>query len=418
MDATTDVRPAGRPTTHPHPRRTPSRPATRRPLSPRVWSASRPGPLDFALGRRRARRVAGARVARQSPVGLVAVAGLVALALTRRPTRSPAPAWAGSRAWPPCSSPTSSSSRSADRTCRCSGGPSAPLRLALVLTALLFLVTGRIHYPSLVRGMAVGLLGNAVLFFAGVAPAPYGTLLSGFLLDKNQAGLAYTVIGILLLGLTTDPAPGQVAIVSRRARWSGRPARAPPSPPWPAPWSGSRCGPRLGVAARARPGRRHRRRHPVRPGELRPGWAAFADRVGTDWFRARIDAASRLKLDAGAVARAGPGRGVDPLRRRRDLLLPQLLLGGARRGGLGLPGWRARRDRLVRHAPAAPGATALAGSPSAARRPTSPCSSAPCASARCSAPRPRSIALAAGLIGYLQAESLRRPAPRVATVAR
>ena len=52
--------------------------------------------------------------------------------------------------------------------------------------------------------MAVGLLGNAVLFFAGVAPARTGRCITGFLLDKNQAGLAYAVVGVLLLGLTTN----------------------------------------------------------------------------------------------------------------------------------------------------------------------------------------------------------------------
>ena len=86
------------------------------------------------------------------------------------------------------------------------------LRLALVFTALLVMVSGRVHFPSLVRGMAAGLVGNAVLFFAGVAPAPYGRFLSGYLLDKNQAGLAYTVVGILLVAVTTDRRR-QVAVV-------------------------------------------------------------------------------------------------------------------------------------------------------------------------------------------------------------
>lgn len=74
------------------------------------------------------------------------------------------------------------------------------------------LVSGRIHFPSLVRGMAAGLVGNAVLFFAGLAPAPYGRFLSGYLLDKNQAGLAYAVVGILLVGVTVDRRR-QVAVV-------------------------------------------------------------------------------------------------------------------------------------------------------------------------------------------------------------
>lgn len=81
------------------------------------------------------------------------------------------------------------------------GWPRRALRLALVIGALLVIVSGRIHYPSLVRGMAVGLGANALLFELGLAPAPYGDYLSGFLLDKNVAGLAYTVVGLLLAGL-------------------------------------------------------------------------------------------------------------------------------------------------------------------------------------------------------------------------
>jgi hypothetical protein len=55
-----------------------------------------------------------------------------------------------------------------------------------------------------VRGIAAGLVVNAGLFFAGIAPAPYQGYLTGYLLDKNQAGLAYTVAGVLLIGVTTD----------------------------------------------------------------------------------------------------------------------------------------------------------------------------------------------------------------------
>ena len=55
------------------------------------------------------------------------------------------------------------------------GWPKRALRLALVLTALMVWSPGGSTTPPR-RGMAVGLLGNAVLFFAGVAPAPYGLL--------------------------------------------------------------------------------------------------------------------------------------------------------------------------------------------------------------------------------------------------
>ncbi|WP_299447312.1 ABC transporter permease [uncultured Phycicoccus sp.] len=82
------------------------------------------------------------------------------------------------------------------------GWPRRALRLVLVMAFLLVVVSGRIHYPSFVRGLAAGLAANAALFEAGLAPTPYGDYLSGFLLDKNVAGLAYTVTGLLLVGLT------------------------------------------------------------------------------------------------------------------------------------------------------------------------------------------------------------------------
>ena len=169
------------------------------------------------------------------------------------------------------------------------------LRLALVLTALLVMVSGRLHFPSLVRGMAAGLVGNAVLFFAGIAPAPYGRLLSGYLLDKNQAGLAYTVVGILLVGVTTDRRR-QVAVMvvtSALVLTTGsrtslaalscaiiwfvlRPYLTVPA--------------RLGLAAVFAVALPFVEERYAQVGQ-------FADRVGTDALRARIDAASQAKLD-------------------------------------------------------------------------------------------------------------------------
>jgi hypothetical protein len=81
------------------------------------------------------------------------------------------------------------------------GWPQRALRLVGVILFLASLVSGRVHYPSVIRGVGIGLVANAVLFYAGVAPAPYGSALSGYLLDKNQAGLASAVVGVLLLGV-------------------------------------------------------------------------------------------------------------------------------------------------------------------------------------------------------------------------
>ena len=175
------------------------------------------------------------------------------------------------------------------------GWPKRLARLTLVALFALSLVSGRLHFESVVRGMGFGLLVNAALFFAGIAPANYGRFLSGYLLDKNVAGLAYAAIGVLLLGV----------IKSRHLRWAvivGTAALV---------WTtGSRtalaalvCGllwwllrnrlgvlGRFGLAAIMAWGVTFVTENYARAGE-------FSDRVGTDWFRARIDAASRVKLD-------------------------------------------------------------------------------------------------------------------------
>ncbi|NHA67525.1 O-antigen ligase family protein [Phycicoccus flavus] len=85
------------------------------------------------------------------------------------------------------------------------GWPRRLSRLLLVLLLFVVLAQGRIHYPSLVRGMGLGLVANAVLFEVGLAPRPYGDYLSGFLLDKNVAGLVCAVVGLLLAGLARTP---------------------------------------------------------------------------------------------------------------------------------------------------------------------------------------------------------------------
>ncbi|MBM6404273.1 ABC transporter permease [Phycicoccus sp. CSK15P-2] len=170
------------------------------------------------------------------------------------------------------------------------------VRLVLVMVFFVALVSGRIHLPSLLRGVIAGLGANTVLFYAGVAPANYGSFLSGFLLDKNQAGLAYAVIGLLAIGLA-ESRSRQVAVVAVAGGlvWL----------------TGSRtslaafaCGvawfvlrPRLEVTGRILLATVVA----VVVRVLETDFArvgVFADREGTDWFRARIDEASQVKLDA------------------------------------------------------------------------------------------------------------------------
>lgn len=72
------------------------------------------------------------------------------------------------------------------------------IRLALTAFLLFVVASGRIDFRSAIAGLGVGMVFNAVAFYAGIAPDNYGGVLSGFFMDKNVAGLAYAVYGVLI----------------------------------------------------------------------------------------------------------------------------------------------------------------------------------------------------------------------------
>lgn len=72
-------------------------------------------------------------------------------------------------------------------------------RLVLVLTVMFFFASRRLDIVSGIKGLTVGMLVNVALFYAGVAPDNYDGYLTGYWGDKNQAGLAHAIIGLLLL---------------------------------------------------------------------------------------------------------------------------------------------------------------------------------------------------------------------------
>lgn len=73
------------------------------------------------------------------------------------------------------------------------------IRLSLTCVLILVVAGGRIDLRSALTGLGIGLIGNAVLFYAGIAPDYYDGVLSGYFEDKNVAGLTYTVLGVLLI---------------------------------------------------------------------------------------------------------------------------------------------------------------------------------------------------------------------------
>ncbi len=73
------------------------------------------------------------------------------------------------------------------------------VRLLIIVTLVLVIADRRIHLKSLLFGITTALVFNVLAFYAGLAPDTYGGYLTGFLNDKNQSGLWYAIIGLLLL---------------------------------------------------------------------------------------------------------------------------------------------------------------------------------------------------------------------------
>ena len=169
--------------------------------------------------------------------------------------------------------------------------------IALLLAVCGFMASGRIDVPSAVKGLGVALGINAVLFYAGVAPDTYGGVLTGYISDKNAAGLMYGV-GALLGTLMTHRvwvrvvifAAGAGALVLTDSRTSMAAYAAA------AVWIV--CSPRLGLAFQAL----------LAAGliavffwvdqNLSDSGSYATSRAGSDALRDRIDAATDAKVAA------------------------------------------------------------------------------------------------------------------------
>ena len=181
------------------------------------------------------------------------------------------------------------------------------LRIGVSLVFVWMMATGRLHVMSIVKGYLLGIGINMVGFYAGIAPRPYGELLSGWFGDKNRAGLAHALIGLLALTLV------------RRAGWFVVVVVAVTGSLW---LTGSRTSTAafaLGVCwflltRRAPLG--------IRAIAAVVLWwlfnvlqerfaniGAFADRTGSDLLRARIDMAAWAKVEAAPWHGVGLGSG-------------------------------------------------------------------------------------------------------------
>ncbi|WP_114853266.1 ABC transporter permease [Brachybacterium sp. YJGR34] len=239
------------------------------------------------------------------PLNQVAMMGIIALAVTRRPQVRPVgmellvPALAiGLFYLGMISMFTDTSEFASDWTRRL-------IRLALTSLLILVLASGRIDWRSGLAGLGTAMIGNAVAFYAGLAPDTYGGALSGFFEDKNVAGLTYSVIGVLMIG-AVDRRWLKVALVITFAALVWLTGSRTSITAFAAGVLWLVAAPRLAVLGRIVLGLLIY----FGVGLLAEDYArigTFSDREGSDLLRHRIDAASQLKVEEAGFFGTGLG---------------------------------------------------------------------------------------------------------------
>ena len=171
------------------------------------------------------------------------------------------------------------------------------IRLVAATVLIWVIAAGRLHIRSIVLGYSTAILFNAVAYFAGFAPATgYVGYLTGWLGDKNFAGLVYCLFGLLILSFARN----KFEVIGAIVVFSGL------------LWA---TGSRTSMAAYAAGLIWIVVAHKLKTfGRIALGVAlywlidiltsdyarsgAFADRTGTDALRALIDNASEIKVQA------------------------------------------------------------------------------------------------------------------------
>lgn len=180
------------------------------------------------------------------------------------------------------------------------------IRLTANVMLLFFVASGRLSMKSILVGVGAALLVNLPAFATGVTANHYGGALTGWLGDKNQAGLWYAVIGLLVLSQVKGAGwRFLVFVVFAGALW----------------WTGSRTSLAaygLGLIWFYLGGRLPMWLRWVTMfgfiqlvGFIEDNFAqagVFADRAGSDALRARIDAATQFKIDHASFLGEGLGQ--------------------------------------------------------------------------------------------------------------
>lgn len=74
-------------------------------------------------------------------------------------------------------------------------------RMVIIIFFTLLIADRRVDFKSLMTGFGVGLVINATAFYLGLNPDNYGGYLTGWMEDKNVAGLFHGIVVLLLFGL-------------------------------------------------------------------------------------------------------------------------------------------------------------------------------------------------------------------------
>lgn len=179
------------------------------------------------------------------------------------------------------------------------------LRLILATILIWFVAAGRLHLRSAIVGYVTAILLNVPAYYAGIAPDKYSGFLTGYLEDKNFAGLVYCIFGLLILSqlrlkshliLTIVMFSGILWVTGSRTSMAGFAmgivwiilAKRIPV------WGRMLLGVAIYFAIQVLT-------------EDYAQAAQFADRAGTDWFRARIDEASLEKVHTSGIFGRGLG---------------------------------------------------------------------------------------------------------------
>jgi hypothetical protein len=136
----------------------------------------------------------------QLPTAQLAVIGLLVVALFRRPTRP-----FGAVRWFPVLGTALLGYAVFVSSVNDVPFARRAANIAVLLTMAAFMTSGRIDVPSALKGLVAALTLNAVLFYVGMAPDHYEGRLTGFIEDKNAAGLLYAVVPLVASILATRP---------------------------------------------------------------------------------------------------------------------------------------------------------------------------------------------------------------------